>query len=301
MRFWSWVTVSVAGFCLNAWAEQPRVDFDFVLEALKNSGAWKENAAHKFDYQPKVAPGWAPYRHGQWRYTDYGWTWQGADNDSWITDHYGYWTKRDTVSGAWAWVPGAYWLPSTVEWLRSGDYLGWRASKLDRFSNPQESENIRYSDPSEWNFIPAEKIRAPLTVTDFAPLEKTKDLLVSAQPADHIFTSYREIERPGADPSILKPADRDLIIPNVTDLPALDAVPDRPAPRNYYLYRPKFFQDEDGIFRRVDLFLRPQTKEQQAAGLGGLTKADPEQQAGALRRQEELLEKQRRHEQELYR
>jgi hypothetical protein len=300
--------VGAAGLGLSVRAEQPRVDFDLVIEAVKNSGAWQENAAHKFIYQPTVPPGWAPYRHGQWRYTDYGWTWQGADRGSWATDHYGYWTKRGTVSGGWAWVPGGVWLPSAVEWLRSGDYLGWRASKLDRFSNALEPENIRYGDPSEWNFTLAEKIREPLTVTDFAPPDQTKDLLVSARPADHVFTSYREIERPGPDPSILKDADgRAPAIPNISDLSAPDAEPDQKAgatESRLYLYRPKFYQDEDGIFRRVDLFLRPQARTQQAAELGQLAKptpADLKKQAEALQRQEELLEKQRQHEAELYR
>jgi hypothetical protein len=288
-------------------AEQPQVDFDFVIDALKDTGTWQANAAHKFDYQPKQQDGWAPYRNGQWIYTDYGWTWKGADNGSWMIDHYGYWTRRDTDGGHWAWVPGGYWLPSTVEWLRSGDYLGWRASKVDRFSNALEPENVRYSDPNEWNFVLADKIRGPLTVKDFATPDKAKDLLVSAQPVDHTFTSYREIDRPGPDPAILKPEDgrKQFIVPSVTDLPAIDAKPDAKAtPKEYYVYRPKFYQDDDGVFRRIELFLNPKAKEQNQEQLNQMTQADADaakKQSAAEKKQEEWLELQRKHNQDLYR
>jgi hypothetical protein len=305
MRFVCWAVLFwLAGGLLRA--EQPTVDFDNVIEALKDSGTWAANPVHKFDYRPKAAADWAPYRNGQWLYTDYGWTWRGDDKGSWMTDHYGYWTRRDT-NGAWAWVPGGYWLPSTIEWLRSGDYLGWRASKLDRFSNALEPENVRYSDPTEWNFVLSSKIRGPLTVKDFAPPEKAKDLLVSAQPVDHAFTSYREIDRPGPDPSILKSDDAKTapVIPNVMDLPAIDATPDKKAKaKEYYIYRPKFYQDEDGLFRRIDLFLNPRVKEQNQEQLNQMTQEDAnaaKKQTEAEKKQEEWMELQRKHNQDLYR
>ncbi|MDR1144508.1 MAG: hypothetical protein LBK71_00010 [Verrucomicrobiales bacterium] len=287
-------------------AVQPRVDFDYVIDAFKDTGTWQASATHKFDYRPEQRDGWAPYRDGQWVYTDYGWTWQGADRGSWMTDHYGYWTRRDGDGGQrqWVWVPGGFWLPATVEWLRSGDYLGWRASRLDRFSNTLESEATRYGDPAEWNFVLADKIRGPLTADDFAPPAKAKELLVSAQPVDHVFVSYREIDRPGPDPAILQPVgdgQRQVIIPDVTDLPALDARPEEPAaPRKYCVYRPKFYQDEDGIFRRVELFLNPRVREQ----VDQMTQTDAEaanQRRAAEKKREELLESRRQHQEDLYR
>jgi hypothetical protein len=298
MRFVCWaVLCGLVAALLRA--EQPRVDFDFVIDALKDSGAWEANPVHKFDYQPKVAPDWVPYRNGQWLYTDYGWTWQGAERGAWMTDHYGYWTRRD-ISGKWVWVPGGYWLPSTVEWLGSGDYLGWRASRLDRFSNAMEPENMRYGDLAGWNFVLAAKIRGPLVAQDFVPPEKAKDLLANAQPVDHIFISYREIARPGPDPSVLKSGDQTApVIPSVMDLSVIDAAPDKKATaKEYYIYRPKFYQDEDGIFRRLDLFLNPRAREQNQGRLGQVVQDGAKK---AEKKQEEWMELQRKHNQDLYR
>ena len=279
---------------------QPQTDFDTVITALTTTGTWEANEAHKFVYRP-AAKDWAPYRAGQWFYTDYGWTWRGAEANGWATDHYGFW-KHDKT---WIWVPGGFWLPATVEWLQSGSYLGWRASKLDRFSNPLEKETERYGDPEEWNFVPAEKIRGPLTAKDFVPVGEVKDLLVNAQPVDHVFEAYREIERPGPDPALLKTAaNREPVIPVISDLKTVDEQPAKILPKEYDAYRPKFFQDDDGIFRRIELFLNPRAKERNEEELRKLTEQDPDAQKKALeaqKRQEELLEKKRKHEQDLYR
>jgi hypothetical protein len=290
-----------------ALATPPEADFDVVITALSATGTWQEDEQLHFVYRPATAAGWVPYREGRWCYTDYGWTWRGAEAGSWATDHYGHWVKKkgDAADGGWLWVPGIDWLPAAVEWLKSGDYLGWRASKLDRFSNPLEAETERYADPGEWNFVPAEKIRGPLTAKDFVAPERAKELLLGAYPVDHVFTSYRDIERPGPSPDILQGADGQApAIPVVSDLSAADGRPGEPSPKAYYVYRPKFHQDGDGILRRVDLFLHPRTREQNEAELKKLTEPDPEQakrQAEDARQQEELLERQRLHEQELYR
>ncbi|MDD5261980.1 MAG: hypothetical protein PHD76_09055 [Methylacidiphilales bacterium] len=283
--------------------QRPLVDFDLVVDALKTQGTWEENKTTKFLYRPKVEKDWAPYRNGQWIYTDYGWTWKGADAGSWVTYHYGYWTKR--VADGWVWVPSGHWLPSTVDWVKSGDYVGWRASKLDRFSNTQEPDNVRYSDPSEWNFVLSEKLRGPLKPEDFVTGEKAKDLLISGQPLDHIFKSYREIGRPGPDPAILKSGEKDkLLIPIVRDLQDLESRPDKAEATDFYAYRPSFAQDEDGILRRVELFLHPRKQSEKDEELKKVLGHDPKKDEDAKKQAEKLeeqIERERKNQEMLYR
>lgn len=241
----------------GGFVERPYKDFDVVVQALAPHGTWEPHAEKQFVFRPAASAGgnWSPFRSGQWRYTDYGWTWEGTEPGSWATSHYGYWMRDDR---GWAWVPDIHWLGATVEWLQSGDYLGWRACPLDRFGNPTEDPSVRYSDPAQWNFVLRDKIRGPLTPADFATPEQAAELLVRAEPADHIFVTYREIPRPGPDPQILMRADGTLPeFPVIRELIEPDLPPEVPLRHSLYLYRPRFHQDQDGIFRRVELFLNP--------------------------------------------
>ena len=283
--------------------QRPQTDFDSVIDSLKTRGAWEEGASTKFFFRPAGKPGWSPYRSGQWLYTDYGWIWKGADADSWVTDHYGYWTRRQT--GGWIWVPNGNWLPSTVEWVKSGDYIGWRPGRMDKFNNPLEPENERYSDPVEWNFVPVEKLRGTLQPQDFITGDKAKDLLVNAQPADHTFKSYREIERPGPSPDVLKEKTGNIpAFPVVSDLKEIDAVPEKPGNACYYVYRPRFFQDDDGILRRIELFLHPRRKTDKDQELKSVLGRDPAKKADADKEAEKVekqLQREREHQDKLYR
>jgi len=287
---------------LRALEPRPTVDFDLVVQLLAGQGSWQEHATYRFAFHPKTAE-FVPYRLGQWIYTDYGWTWKGGDAASWATDHYGYWTKKE--SDAWIWVPGAIWMPAAVDWVQSGDYVGWRTSKLDRFGNAVETETERHSDPAEWNFVLLEKLRGPLHPADFAGLEKARELLVSAQPADHVYVSYREIERPGPAPEVLKTDEKQkLEIPVVTDLKGADLLPEKPAPQAYYCFRPKFFQDADGILRRVDLFLHPRKKQEDQAEVQSKLAPDPKTQAQIQEAADRAAQRARReqeHNDQLYR
>jgi len=55
-------------------------------------------------WRPRVAVGWAPYRHGHWAWVGpWGWTW--IDDAPWgfAPFHYGRWTH---LNGGWGWIPG---------------------------------------------------------------------------------------------------------------------------------------------------------------------------------------------------
>jgi hypothetical protein len=297
-----------AGFigllAMAEFVERPFTDFDTVVHALAPHGQWTPHPDKKFVFRPHQAaqPDWAPLRLGQWIYTDYGWTWHGTGPTEWATGHYGYWFKD---AQGWCWVPDIHWLPGCVEWLQSGDYIGWRPTPLDRFSNPNEPEAVRYADPTQWNFIPREKLRGPLTPADFASPEQAAALLVKAEPADHIFISYREIPRPGPPPDILANAEGKLPpIPVVREQLEPSLMPEIQAPNSFYTYRPRFHQDGDGIFRRIDLFLNPRKENPEYQRvidtLAPKRELTPKEER-ALRGAAEMERHRRQHEQDIYR
>ncbi|MFQ3671645.1 MAG: DUF6600 domain-containing protein [Verrucomicrobiia bacterium] len=232
--------------------DRPTIDFDpFYLE-LAQHGTWSPNDTYKFVFRPHgVDAAWRPYRRGQWIYSDHGWTWRGSEKWSWATDHFGFWTRRGVSH--WSWVPADFWLSATVEWIQSGDYVGWRPSILDRFSNMEESESLRYANPEEWNFIPKAKLGQPLTPADFASDDLAAELLAAHQPCDHVFVAWREIPRPGPAPVIDDPETGERIpIPVIHNLTSPTQVAQDTA-ESLFFYRPKFRQDADGIFRRIEI------------------------------------------------
>jgi hypothetical protein len=83
-------------------------------------GQWTDDGSYGQVWIPaNVAPGWAPYRNGNWVWEDsYGWTWVAAEPWGWAPYHYGRW-YFSTAYHRWAWYPparNAYvaWSPALV-------------------------------------------------------------------------------------------------------------------------------------------------------------------------------------------
>jgi hypothetical protein len=74
-------------------------------EDLDRHGSWRTVAEYGPVWVPaRVAPGWAPYRHGHWVWVSpWGWTW--VDDAPWgfAPFHYGRWLW---IHDHWAWAPG---------------------------------------------------------------------------------------------------------------------------------------------------------------------------------------------------
>jgi hypothetical protein len=74
-------------------------------EDLDHYGTWRTVPEYGAVWTPaRVAPGWAPYRHGHWAWiSPWGWTW--IDDAPWgfAPFHYGRWVH---VHDRWAWAPG---------------------------------------------------------------------------------------------------------------------------------------------------------------------------------------------------
>jgi len=67
-------------------------------------GRWSRIPDYGYVWMPRVAVGWAPYRHGRWMWQAYwGWTWIGAEPWGWAPYHYGRWFVH---GGSWVWWPG---------------------------------------------------------------------------------------------------------------------------------------------------------------------------------------------------
>jgi hypothetical protein len=74
-------------------------------EDLDDHGSWRTVPEYGHVWVPSRVPeGWAPYRHGHWKWiSPWGWTW--IDDAPWgfAPSHYGRWVWLDRH---WAWAPG---------------------------------------------------------------------------------------------------------------------------------------------------------------------------------------------------
>ncbi|BDG02999.1 DUF6600 domain-containing protein [Anaeromyxobacter oryzae] len=91
---------------------------------LAADGEWITFAPYGTVWRPlHVGPGWRPYYHGEWIWTDEGWLWTTDEPWGWATYHYGRWV-HDPVLG-WLWIPGFEWAPAWVAWRMGGGVVGW--------------------------------------------------------------------------------------------------------------------------------------------------------------------------------
>jgi hypothetical protein len=106
-------------------------------EDLDRYGDWVPDATYGTVWYPRAVPaGWAPYRHGQWRWVrPWGWTWVDYAPWGYAPFHYGRWVL---IGPRWCWVPGGYvrrpvWAPALVGFVGGsgfaisvgGPVVGW--------------------------------------------------------------------------------------------------------------------------------------------------------------------------------
>ncbi|HJQ68729.1 MAG TPA: DUF6600 domain-containing protein [Blastocatellia bacterium] len=131
---------------------------------LGDYGSWVSDDNYGHCWVPRVAAGWAPYRHGQWLWVPRaGWTWLSSEPWGWAPYHYGRWAFIPRYG--WAWAPGIgsrysyahsyyQWRPALVHFFNSrtpnGDYVGWypltpgeRWRRPDR-SRDNDHDHLRY-------------------------------------------------------------------------------------------------------------------------------------------------------------
>lgn len=238
------------------YSERDKTDFDTVIKALEGQGTWalgeKDEAIFTSNEATKD-PNWRPMHTGRWIYTDWGWMLRSNAPGSWATLHYGYWTI--TGFDHWVWIPGGDWQIHTVDWRETDKYIGWRPTKLDRMGNFLTGESANMN-PLEWSFIPVEKFGLDMSPADFLSLEETKKVLPLSAPSSHIIKTWDDVERPGPDPTVVyKKNNSQFIKVELKTLPSVITPPPYESPTEYFLYRPTFHQDSDGMARRVKILL----------------------------------------------
>jgi pyruvate/2-oxoglutarate dehydrogenase complex dihydrolipoamide acyltransferase (E2) component len=93
-------------------------------------GRWDRVPDYGYVWVPRVAVGWAPYRHGRWVWTSYwGWTWTADEPWGWAPYHYGRWFVH---RGNWVWWPGPVtpiyrpvYAPAYVSFFGFGSHSGF--------------------------------------------------------------------------------------------------------------------------------------------------------------------------------
>ena len=296
---------------MTSYADRGKADFDTALQALNHYGTWSKIDG-KWAYTP--LDHLAPYTHGRWIYTEYGWYWKSARPHGWVTEHYGYWKR--SAENVWSWYPGPYWLPEIVELRATDTSIGWRSAAVDQDGNFVEPPAARYAKNEEWTFVTRAQFAGPVTPDIIAKPDAVKSLLDDSTECRHTYLTYRVIDRPGPHPADIaalgkntgmlapetledeaakmapppkpKPvADSPAAHMTGTNAPALLGAPPDDAtvdtrkvkywitmslptywakpptdakPEEIYLYRPDFFQDDDGISRRITLWFNPKSR-----------------------------------------
>jgi hypothetical protein len=316
------------------YSDRGHIDFDTALDLLKPYGTWAK-VDGLWAYTP--ADHQAPYTHGRWLYTEYGWYWKGDLPHSWATEHYGYWKRG--ANKVWAWYPGPYWLPEIVELRATTGAVGWRSAAVDDDGNFVEAPDERYAHTDEWTFVSKPQFAAPITPAVIATPAQAASLLDDSTDCTHTYVTYRPIDRPGPHPADFLALSRDdgmfapevyrqrgpkVTLQSVTTQVSTAAAPVAPAtaaktapapaanipdlgddsaqpadarqvpywvtmclptyatprpadaePNEIYVYRPEFYQDQDGIERRISLWLDPSARTSVGARLRDLLAARP--------------------------
>ncbi len=301
---------------IAGYTDRGKIDFDTTMLLLNPYGTWSQiDGAWGYtptDHQP-------PYTSGRWRYTEYGWYWQGSQPYSWATEHYGYWKRG--ADHVWSWFPTSYWLPQIVEIRVTDTHVGWRPAQVDSDGHFVEAPDERYAKTDEWSFVTRAQFAGPVTPGLIAPPALAAKLLDDSRESMHVYTTYRAIDRPGPHPADFAGlGENGMLAPVVSAETALvpsrtPALPPAPKPKSppaaatndvsaatdengapadprqvrywntmslptywtprpvdgrpdqIYVYRPDFFQDQDGIERRIGLWLNPSSRQAQGKNL----------------------------------
>ena len=127
----------------------------YFYTSLAPHGTWIEIGFGTPVWRPTmIRKSWAPYRQGQWIYTDYGWYWDSYEDFGYITYHYGRW-YYDEYYG-WIWIPDYEWAPAWVDWRYDDDYIGW--APLSPYALFDISIGIYYNydyyvSYNHWNYV----------------------------------------------------------------------------------------------------------------------------------------------------
>ncbi len=143
----------------------------YFYSSLSPYGSWIQISGGVTVWRPvNVSSGWAPYRNGQWIWTDDGWYWESYEPFGYITYHYGRWYYDDNYG--WIWIPDNQWAPAWVEWRYDNDYIGW--APLPPYAGFSISIGIHFTTNYylpyyRWHFVRYKYICDPYVYNYFVP------------------------------------------------------------------------------------------------------------------------------------
>ena len=218
-------------------------------EDLDAHGDWVNDATYGTVWVPRVVvAGWAPYRHGRWRWVSpWGWTWVDEAPWGFAPFHYGRWVY---VGTRWCWWPGTYvarpvYAPALVGWVGrpgfsasitvgSPGYVGWyplapwhpyqpRISNVRL--NPKLNEGLINRPPAGVSLnanlerggtaVPGRGFREPIHRGGGAPIDRVmpvRELQPVAPPARFV-RGPGEVRPPRNDAAPRPQFDRDIRLP----------------------------------------------------------------------------------------
>ena len=238
-----------------------------------HTGTWRTMPEYGALWVPRVAAGWAPYRHGHWVWVEpWGWTW--VDDAPWgfAPFHYGRWVW---LNGYWAWAPGPrvvrpVYAPALVAFVGGSNWsvsvgtgpavgwfpLGWRepffpwyraSTVYVRNVNVTHVRNINiYNNVTRINYV-NQSVPQAVTVVP-------REAFVSARPV-----SRSVVQLPPAQ---------------ATRAPLLRSMPADPTPASFVPRRAES-QPPEGVTRREVIAARPPRAR--------FAQSDQASQAGAAR------------------
>ncbi|HTQ79541.1 MAG TPA: DUF6600 domain-containing protein [Thermoanaerobaculia bacterium] len=142
----------------------------YFKDQLAPYGQWVGHESYGEVFVPKVDPTWRPYTNGSWSYTDQGWAWVAAESWGWGPFHYGRWFYDHNIGG-WGWVPGTVWSPAWVAWRQGGGYLGWAPLPPSAGFSEEAGLDLggREIAPSFFTFVAEAALLAPHIATAILP------------------------------------------------------------------------------------------------------------------------------------
>lgn len=165
-----------------AWRPGLEVEVSFFYDALSPYGDWLWVEPWGWVWTPwDVDPGWRPYTHGRWVYTQVGWTWASDWAWGWAPFHYGRWTYQPHYG--WIWIPGRVWAPAWVAWRSGHGWIGWAPLPPEAHWRAGIGLDLGGLDLSiaivehGWSFVGERDFLAPRVWRHLAPLPRHGHLL----------------------------------------------------------------------------------------------------------------------------
>jgi len=194
----------------NSIAEYPQTthqdEISMSFAELSPLGEWIEFQSGVYGWQPaNMGPGWRPYMHGRWVWSDHGWYWISDEPFGWATYHYGRWYD-DEIYG-WIWIPDLEWGPAWVEWRHNDEYVGW--APLPPYARFHVSIGIRFTrrwiaPVHYWCFVAYRHFGADIAYREYLPQSNVRRMISTTRSVGHYEIDQDRIVNRGVERNVIE-------------------------------------------------------------------------------------------------